>query len=296
MADTIIIGEKLAELDSGLFTDLLLRNPRLRYNVQLFVAKGVFPSEILEAEVFPEDYSGTALENIIDNQRGQAGIYIPVDIKDFLFKTGTAGIEPVLPQIIMEKSENQAKLKLQGTAVFKGRQMVGSLDEQQTRGLALLNPKSIHRTVFNIKSPGHGEETSELKLYDTMAMELTSYQIQVKPLINGNNITMNIIMEAKGNIIEDNNNHNISDPEMVSSIEREAARVLRQYIHSCIEQAQSLNSDILGWGLAISRSHPKTWMEIEASWPDMFAGISSNIQVKYELQQSYLLNDAFPFK
>lgn len=296
MADTIVIGEDLARLDTGLFIDAATRNPRIRYNVRLFVAKDTSPLEIFEVEVPPEDYSGTALEKIIDNQTGQAGLYIPVILKDFLFKIGTAGVEPTVPQIVVEESPEGKKLRLQGMAVFQGCQMVGSLDERQSRGLALLKQGSIKRPIFNIISPGLANEQQKLKMSNTMALELTSYRVQVTPILNGHDIAMNISIKAKGNVIEDNSNRNIDEPEMVKAVEQAAAQALSRDIESCIEQAQALNSDIFGWGLAISRSNPKLWQEIETEWPEIFAGVSSNVKVEYQLLQTYLQKDAFSIK
>jgi spore germination protein KC len=293
MADTIVIGEELARLNTNLFTDIATRNPRIRYNVLLFVAKGTTPSEIFQVEVPPEDYSGTALERIIENQTGQAGIYFPMNMKDFLFKTSTSGVEPSLPQIILEGRGDQTKLKIQGMAVFKGCQMVGSLNEQQSRGLALLKPGAIKRTIFNIKQPGTDGPGI---LSDNIAIELTSYQVKAKPSIKGKDIVMNISIKAKGNIIEDNSNHNTDEPQIAKAIEQAAAQALRRDIESCINQAQALNSDIMGWGLSISRSHPELWQEIEGDWPEIFAGIPSNIKVEFKLIQTYLQKDVFPLR
>jgi spore germination protein KC len=107
---------------------------------------------------------------------------------------------------------------------------------------------------------------------------------------------MNISIKAKGNIIEDNSNHNTDEPQIAKAIEQAAAQALRRDIESCINQAQALNSDIMGWGLSISRSHPELWQEIEGDWPEIFAGIPSNIKVEFKLIQTYLQKDVFPLR
>lgn len=293
MADTIVIGEKLAKQDSTLFIDTATRNPRIRYNVKLFVARGATPAEIFEVQVPPENYSGTALEKIIEIQTGQAGIYMPINMKDFLFRSSTEGIEPVIPQIVMKSQGKQKRIKLQGTAVFKGHQMIGELNPVQTRGLALMKPGAIKRTVFSIKNPVIGGEEEPLKMSNNLSLELTSYRVKVKPLINGSQVQMKIVLDGEGNLIEDNNTSSICTPETVQDIEKEASRALKRDIQACIKQAQYLNSDILGWGLAINRSDPKTWQRIRGSWSEIFPGIQANIQVKYQLKQPYLQRDAF---
>ncbi len=297
MADTIIISEKLAREDSALFVDTATRNPRIRYNVSLFLSRGSSPEDIFNIEVPPENYSGTALEKLIENQTAQAGIYIPVDMKDFLYKLSAPGIEPIIPQIMIEGQGGQKKLTLQGTAVFKDRKMAGSLDEQQTRGLALLNPGTIKKTIFNIKSPLISEEENEpVNISEIIALELTAYQTRVKPVINGESILMEITIEAEGNLIEDNIIRELGHPETIRKIELAANQALALEVQSCIDQAQALESDILGWGQTISRSHPETWQQLEPGWSEIFAGTKSDIKVEYKLRHTYLQKKAFSFK
>lgn len=293
MAETIVISENLARMDANLFIDTAARDPHIRYNARLFIAKEASPAELFEVEVPSEDYSGIALDKFIDNQTQQVGLYIPIILKDFLFKIGTAGTEPTIPQIVITEDQDGKKLKLQGMAVFKGTQMVGSLNERQSRGLALLKPGTMNKAVFNIISPSYAQE--EQTIFNTIALQLSSYQVKVEPLINGQDIAMNIRLKAKGNLAEDNTNL-IIEPEVIKAIEQQAAQALSRDMQSCIEQAQALNSDILGWGLAISRSHPKIWRQIESEWPEMFAGIPYTIKANYELKQAYLQKNAFPNK
>ena len=289
MADTIVIGEELARKDSYLFIDTATRNPRIRYNVSLFLSRGASPEDIFNIEVPPENYSGTALEKLIENQSGQAGIYIPVDMKNFLYRSSAPGIEPIIPQIIIEGQGAEKKVTLQGTAVFKGRKMVGSLDERETRGLALLNTGAIKRTIFNIRIPFGNRE-------DEIALELTDYQTRVKPVIKEESIIMEIVIDAEGNLIEHNMASELGAPETIRKMELAAGQALAQEVQRCIDQSQYLESDILGWGQIISRSHPKTWRQLESRWPTIFAGIKSDVKVNFELRHSYLQKKAFLFQ
>ncbi|KUG05479.1 spore germination protein gerkc [hydrocarbon metagenome] len=289
MADTIVISEELARKDSYLFIDTATRNPRIRFNVSLFLSKGASPEDIFNTEVPPENYSGTALEKLIENQSGQAGIYMPVSLKEFLYKSSAPGIEPIIPQIIIEGQGAERKLTFQGTAVFKGRKMIGSLDERETRGLALLNTGAIKRTIFNIRIPSGGREGE-------IALELTDYQTRVKPVINGDSIIMEIVIDAEGNLVEHNIASELGAPETVRKMELAAGQAMVQEVQRCINQSQYLESDILGWGQIISRSYPETWLQLESRWPTIFAGIKSDVKVNYELKHSYLQKKAFLFK
>jgi len=295
MTDTMIMSEKLARKDIGLVIDFFARNRFLRNNLFLFLSKGTTPVDIMQVKVPPEDYSALALEKIIRNQEKQLGIYMPVTLKDFLYKSGTPGIEPVIPQVIIEKKGEKEKLKLEGTAVFRGRKMVGSLNEQESRGLRYLSPKMISGGLFIIKSPDSKNNDMDM-LENAVTLELIRSRAKVKPVISGDRIKMKIKIEAEGNFYEQSNTVDLSSQEMIKKLEEEANKAIKRDIQACIDQAQSLNSDILGWGLSISRCCPQEWEQLKDNWPQDFVRVESEISVDYKIRNSYLLKRAFKFQ
>jgi len=61
-------------------------------------------------------------------------------------------------------------------------------------------------------------------------------------------------------------------------------------------KAQSLNSDIFGWGRIINQSNPALWQQLEKDWPATFPGIQADISVNFDLRRTYLLDRSFEFK
>jgi len=292
MANTVIISEALAKKDVALFTDFILRNRNVHPYIFMFLATKATPEEVLEVKVPLEEYSALALEKMIQRQQRQIGIYMPVKGKDFTSKLATEGIEPVLPQVTIEQKDKEKIIKLDGTAVFRGRRMVGSLNEQESRGLRYLSPKRNSGGLFFIKSP-----TKKTGLVEnTITLELISLQSKAKPVIKDNKIKILIEVEADGNFYEQNNTQNYLTPDMIKKLEQAANETIKQDIQSSISRAQSFKSDIFGWGLAIARSNPDKWEDLKESWPEHFARIESDIKVDFKLRRSYLLIDSFEIK
>ena len=293
MTDTMIMSEKLAREDIGLVVDFLARNRFLRNNLFLFLSKGTSPEEIYRIEVPPENYSALALEKMIKAQEKQIGIYIPVKQKDFLYKSATAGIEPVIPQVIIEKSGEQKRLKLEGTAVFRDQRMVGSLNEQESRGFRYLSPQMISGGLFIIESPTGNTDKGILQ--NAVTLELIRSRTQIEPVLEGNKIKMNIKIEAEGNFYEQSNPTDLASQAMIKNLEIAANKTIKRDIQKCIDKAQLLKSDILGWGLNISRYCPQEWEQLKNNWPQDFARVESEISVDFKIRRSYLLEQAFKF-
>lgn len=293
MTNTMIMSEELARKDIGLVVDFFARNRFLRNNLFLFLSKGASPEDIYKVEVPPENYSALALEKMIKSQEHQIGIYIPVTQKDFLYKSSTAGIEPVIPQVIIKKTGEEESLKLEGTAVFRGRRMVGSLNEQESRGFRYLSPQMISGGLFIVESPDGNTDTGTLQ--NTVTLELVRSQAQIKPVLDGDKIKMNIKIEAEGNLYEQNNSTDLSSQEMIKNLEEVANETIKSNIQVCIDKAQLLKSDILGWGLNISRYCPQEWEELKDNWPQDFARVESEISVDYKIRRGYLLEQVFKF-
>lgn len=295
LASTIVIGEDLARYDMNLIADAALRNPRIRPNVYIFICKGTSANEILNVDVASEQYPATALGKIIQSQQKQANIYTPTQLRDYLFKSANAGIEPTVPQIIVYKNKDKEYLRLQGTAVFKGPKMVGSLNEKESRGLLFLNPRAATAGIMDISIP-QSENNEKPNITKTVTLEILRSSADIKPIINGNKILVQIKVTADGNILEQNGNLDSTRPEVTKMFENEAKKVIKSDIKACIDQAQSLQSDIPGWGLLISRTNPRAWEQLEPNWPEIFSNINYDIQVNFEIRRSYLLQSPLEFK
>ncbi|MGI6412146.1 MAG: Ger(x)C family spore germination protein [Syntrophomonadaceae bacterium] len=295
MADTLIIGEKVARTDMGLFVDTAVRNPHLRYTMLCFLSIGASPEEILKVQVPSENYTGIALEELINRQKEVYYTYIPVDLKHFLFRAVTEGIEPIIPQVKIEKKDRKDILILDGIAVFKGPRLVGSLDKDQSRGLTLLTPDISRMGLINIDNPLIPARQKE-SIFETLTLEINDYNPRIKPVFNGDEVSFQIIIDVDASIIEQNSTQDLSQGQAFDKIEKAASMKLREDVLSSIRQAQNLESDIFGWGLEIKRRHPKEWKSMGTRWAEIFPTVKSDVKINVHLRKSYLQRKGFTFK
>jgi len=260
--------------------DFLIRNRFVRKSNTLVVTKNTTPQQVLSIVAYLETYTGMAIMKLIKNQESQLGIYTQTDLYEFLQKLSEPGIEPVVPMITIQKNGREKQLLLQDTAVFKGSKMIGSLNETESRGYSLLNPGKKTLGLFLVSSPPNPEQK--------VTLEISSLQSKVRPMIQDQNIKMLIELSIDGNFYEQSGTENLFTPKVYKMIEKAAEQELKRQMTLAIVKAQSLNSDIFGWGNLVYKKDPHLWQQVEKDWDALFPTISYEIKVDFTLRRSYL--------
>lgn len=297
--NTMILGEKLVRTDLSLVADFMVRNHQFRPDINLLVCVQTTPEKILSSRLPQVANLGIGLKDLL-NLNQKLNIYIPITMDEFTYKLRTPGIEPAVPQITLADAEipNQSgdknstktdkrKITLNGTAVFKGNKMVGSLNKTESLGYRWLNSGKGIGGFIVITSPLNNEQL--------ITLQVASCKSKTKPQISGDNIKMNIEITADLKLAEQTGNEPLT-PATAKAIEQAAGFEFKRQIISCINQSQELKSDILGWGRTVQIHQPGEWQSIEADWPEIFPAIDSNITVKTKISNTFLTGKSFEFK
>ncbi|MGI5922136.1 MAG: Ger(x)C family spore germination protein [Syntrophomonadaceae bacterium] len=285
-AHTLLIGENLARRDLALCIDSIARNRNIRKTANLYICAGVSVRECLQAEMPLEPFSANGLNKMISNQENQLGIYMPIHVATFEQHLATPGIDAAAPVITVKENSGKKMLTLAGTAVFKNRQMVGILNEEESRGYRYLSTKQINGGMITINPTGQGP----------VLIELTRSQASIKPKVGPNGITMQIRLEAEGNFYGQDTAKEILTRENIKNLEKYTNQKMSADIKSAVSKCQMLQSDIFGWGREIHRTHPAYWREIQGDWPSIFAGVKTEINVNFKLRRTYLAIKSFKFR
>ncbi|MDD2511383.1 MAG: Ger(x)C family spore germination protein [Syntrophomonas sp.] len=281
---TFVIGEELAWEDLALLVDFLLRNRNLRPTVNLVLSKGCTPEDLLSVPMPLSPYSGKGLETILDLQEKQLGIYVPTNVHEFISKLSTPGIEPVIPQVSIEEK----KVFINGTAVFKGRQMVGALNERESRGYRWMHARSFNGGIIDLGSP---QNPGEL-----VSLEVKQFASQTTPKLEEDQLKMKIAIQAELVFYEKSKTGELLTLSGKEELERLAAQEIKEEISACIKKSQLLGSDILGWGYILQKHEPQFWESCSANWDDIFPTWESDIEVETLIVSSMLSQKSFRFR
>lgn len=287
-ASTLLLGEDLARHGISDMVDFLTRNPNIRKNSLLVMTRGATPEEILKIDTPLEPYSAVAIRRILETQEEQLGIYIPVTLGDFLINLATTGIDPVLPQVRIISDHGKKLMKIEGTAVFRGPEWVGELNETESRGLRFLSKEQIRGGLIVIPAPG--DETRHVTI------ELISSQARTKPVFEDGQVRMMVEVETEGNFYDQTSAQQLLNLETIDHLEELVAQQMEKEMYQTIRKAQGYQADILGWGLLLDINYPQIWQEVEPDWPEVFAAMPVDIKVNFDLRRTYLTDQSFVIK
>ncbi|NLW90276.1 MAG: Ger(x)C family spore germination protein [Syntrophomonadaceae bacterium] len=281
-------GEGLAQSDLSQFMDFVSRNRFVRKNIQVVVTHKASVEEIFNTKPIATPYTATAITDLLQTQETQLGIYTPITLIQVIERFAEPGIEPVIPIITVKKAAQGNQLLLEHMAVFRDRRMVGILTEKESRGYRFLSPRMIEGGLFTVPFPGQPDKK--------VTLEMSRSQAKIKPLIQGQNIVIRIEISAEGNFYEQNSSGDLFTLTTFKKLEKLADQEITSEINAAISKAQSLNSDIFGWGKLIRQTDPELWKQIGPEWPQRFTDVQPEITVKYQLRRSYLRDKSFVFR
>lgn len=300
---TFILGERLAGNDLSLAIDFMTRNRNIRPDINLLICAQTNPEKVLLQAAGLE---GGGLRELVYFSEDQAGIYVPITLREFTYRLMTPGIEPAVPIIILQPdpsrklpekkgdknaaqaNNKQEKITLHEMAVFKGNRMIGTLNERESRGYRWLNSQFKTGGLFNVNSP--------LQPEDDIALEVIRFSSKTRPQISGDQLQMRIDIEANLAFYEVNSSGQLLSPEMISQLEKEANSEIKHQITACIRRSQQLNSDVLGWGWKMQAYQPYEWKQLQSKWGEVFPYVEADIHVQTHIRRSYLTRKVMEFK
>jgi Ger(x)C family germination protein len=286
---SIILGDNLVTHNLPLIVDLLVRNRNFSPTTSLMISAGCRPEDVLALS----NNSDRILKQLVVVNELQLGIYVPVTIYDFIFNLLTPGIEPVVPQIMIETSNPDAgsssqdlsvsaknkKLVINGTAVFKKDKKVGYLTEYESRGFRWLNSHSKIGGIILIESPFHPRAYTVL--------EVLRFNSHTRALVKDDKIKMEIRVEARLAMNEDTSGIESITPGVQKKMHQAANQEIARQIKSCIGKSQRLNSDVMGWGLLLLQKEPDTWKQVKGKWDQIFPQVEYEVKVDTSIVHTY---------
>jgi spore germination protein KC len=284
----LVIGEDMARKGTRLVTDFFHRNRQPRETTWLMVAKG-------EAKDFLEAYS--ALEKTSAQAAGflaRMKIGYSVQSREFAEMLASKGVQPVATRVEVKRAgitpgpggekepSKQKQVVLTGVAVFREDKLIGWLDENETRGLLWLKGEVIRRDVVVVPTPGEPAAEASIKIRRAKTTIMPDY--------DGARPRFNVIIEAEGDMLEQQSREDLATPEKIKALEGAMAGEIRKKATGALEKAQRVYGvDIFGFGDAFHRKYKKEWRKLKNRWDREFTRAEVNISVKARVRDTGLL-------
>jgi len=284
-ADVFVLGETLARTDLAYIADFLARNRNIRKDALLVLAYKTTPYEIFQSDS-PMALSSRGLVDLLRVQEQTLGVYKPVSCDEFLGKLATPGIDPVVPQVTVTRQQGRSIVTLDGMAVFRQNRWVGSLNELESRGFHWLSSQNRIGGLLVLDNP--------LPDLDYVSLDVIHFDSRTRPRIEGNHLIMDINVKTILNLYDQGGLVNEQTLYDIGRLEALADQEIERQIRACIDKAQQLNGDVLGWGQKVYRYYPQVWITLEKNWYEIFPQVEANITVQAEIRRQGQIN--LPFK
>jgi len=292
----LVINEDLAKEGIAESLELLSRDWELRSDFYVVVTKDITATEVLNVttpiENIPANKMFNSLKTSEKNWAGTEGVILDELVTNLI----SDGKEAVLTGIRVlgnketgtskqnvESITPSTRIEYDNLAVFKGDQLVGWLNEEESRGYSDIT-NTVKKTVTSISCPKEGK----------IIIDIFRFHSKIVGSINKGEPEVDIKIEAEGNIGEVLCSIDIMEPETIDKLEKIYEEEVKEIIHQTIESVQKqYQSDIFGFGEAIHRSNPKEWNEMKEHWDEKFSDLTVNVHIDMKIRRVGTVNNSF---
>ncbi len=286
---TLLISEEMAREGIEPLLDFLQRGREPRFIIQPMVVEGDL-ARAMEGEYEAEDIGARALARQHQVVLKELAATVDYPLRIVFNRLSQPGCEILFPRVkVMEIEEDEmsreSPLEVEGAAAFHKGQMVGWLNDQETRGYNwVIN--DINRPVYIFESPASPDKEVTVEIFQSSS--------SLEARVQGEEIFIKVSVIAEGRIQETTSPEErlTGETGTADALNRRLAQAVRNDIQAALEKTQQdLKTDIFGFGNLIYRTLPREWGGLEDRWEDIYPEIQVEVEVKGDVRRSGLVKD-----
>jgi spore germination protein KC len=277
-----IFTEKIAEEGVDNYIEFLNRYYQARRYVHIAITKDMEISDLVEIANNMDEPISQHIEDLFDNYT-KGGQSASIKMIDFLKNYYEEGIEPVAGVVSRSTvGSNSEDISVEGLAVFKGDELVGFFNGEETKSYNLVTNK-LESCVY-VTDPDNAFGKVSIEVLEASS----SFDMQ----LNNNELSMSVMISMKGMINEALEYTAITDNEIVQAIQDNLSEKIAAEVKSSISKAQDYGADIFGFGQYMHRYHPKIWEEVDEDWAELFQSIDIKVEVEMVIERVGATNES----
>ena len=281
----IILSKEVASEGVTKVIEWYNRDSETRENVHLLISETQSAKEIFDKHGTTDDITSFELDEMIKNQVNLSKAPI-TDVLKFDIESKTKGISAVIPAVTLKKIDGKMTPEIMGTAIIKKDKLVGFLNGEETKDLIFIRNE--------IKGGLLNEEMQEKDIPTLVSLEIFKSKTKVTPVVNGNDIKINLDMDTTVAIDEIEGTGNFFDDEGRMKLEQSAENTLKRRIEYLIEKIQSkYDADIFEFGSKLQEDKSQTWNIIGNDWDEVFKDLKVTVNTRVHIKNSAALSKSF---
>lgn len=274
----VIVSRALAERGLAATLDYLERDPSPRGTVWLTVSEGT-AADVLAAQATLGQSSSQSLEDILRGQ-GTLGEVATVDIAKFvqlLSGDAKATYAPIVKTA--PRPGGGQVVRVEGTAIFIGDRLVGTLDEKATRGLLWLRGEIKGSRLAIVDQQGG----------TLVSMDVTGSSTRLKARFEAGRPRVDVAIMADATLSTYAGTETPDSSETYVRLTRAAEETIRAEVAAALAGAQAARADVFGFADALHRADRHQWRKLADHWPDAFAQMEVKVDVSVRMSRFGLL-------
>jgi spore germination protein KC len=275
--EIVIFGKDAAYQGVRPFFDFFVRSVDPRPTMGILVADGK-AGDVLQVPGHLEKISAFEIDKLLDAQN-MISETVSADLQDFTSRLLSKTTAPIASRIQIINIDGEPQVRVLGTAVFKEDKLIGELDKKETRGLLWVLGKVRHGIIL-VNAPGGDGKVS---------LEIADAGSKIKAQFKNGKWRINLGVKEEGMMVNETGTMDLSKTDLLKSLARREATVIRREISAALEKAQQLNADIYGFGEVIHRTNPKEWRKIGPEWDKLYPKLDVIIDIRVKIKGTGLI-------
>jgi spore germination protein KC len=259
----VVFSKEIAAEGLTPVLDWLNRDPKPRFTVQAFVSQEETAGELFETGGQSGGVISTQISDSMEavSTGGKSRQMHLNDVDNILLGEG----EDLTLPCLRKSGKKNPQVEVNGTAVFRGDQYAGFLNDDQTQNFLLLM-NDLKKSVLLV-----GEKPEEKNI----ALIVRKSSVTLTPEISGGTIKMKVKMKMQCSFDEENSEKNYLLNLGAKRVEGLANSTLQERLREAVRQVQTeFGCDIFGFGRKIYQEDPKDWEKLKSSWREKFRTVS----------------------
>jgi spore germination protein KC len=296
----VVISEEVAkEGVDGLF-DALERNSQFRSTAMVVIARHYSAEDVLKILTPIDKISANQIIKTSQFSEKTWGQTIYVRVGEVINDLSSLGKAPIISgveivgsvpkgkrQTNVQASEPDARLNVNGLAVFKGDKLVEWVSGDTARGVLWILDK-IEQTSVTIE----WKQKKEASAYKVVRAKtsVAAHMKKGKPSIS-------VYIRAEGDIGEKFIPIDFTNPKQIFALEKKVEKSIKKEVVKAIEEAKKAKTDIFGFGDVVYRSYPRQWKTMKSDWHDRyFPQLEVNVTVEAFIRRTGLRTKSYIFE
>ena len=284
-AKTIILSKEIAMEGVTKVIEWYIRDAETREEAKILISQEESAKKIYaDTQSNANEIKSFTLDKMISNQVSLSKAP-NTDVWKFYIESRTKGLSTIIPSVNLNKVAGKIMPQVLGSAIIKDDKLIDFLNADETKDLLFIRNE--------IKSGILVQEMQTKDESTLVSLEIFESKTKIKPLVNGQDIKMQLKIATTVSIDEISGPDSFIDEESRDELKKNAEITLQKRVEYLIKKMQDYyDADTLGFASKLHEEKNQVWNDVKNTWDEVFPHIEVNVSVDMNIKNSAILSNS----